>query len=72
MDAYLQCLELLVNAILSIVYTAGDVTVPMTSIPLALFTDTSGVSDDSVPPSSVHVFPITSDGDQRELITEQK
>jgi len=50
----------------------SDVTVPMTSIPLALFTDPSGVSDDSVPPSSVHVFPITSDGDQRELITEQK
>jgi len=44
----------------STVYTAGDLTAPATSIPLALFTDPSGVSDDGVPPLSVHVFPVTS------------
>jgi len=59
MDACLRRLELLVNAILSTVYTAGDVTAPTTSIPLAPFTDPSGVSDDGVPLSSVHVFPVT-------------
>jgi len=59
-DACLQRLELLVNAIPSTVYTASDVTAPTMSIPLALFTDPSGVSDDGVPPSSVHLFPVTS------------
>ena len=58
MDARLRRLELLVNAIPSTVYTAGDVTAPTTSIPSAP-TDPSGVSDDGVPPSSVHVFPVT-------------
>jgi len=59
MDARLRRLELLVNAIPSTVYTAGGVTAPTTSIPSASFTDPSGVSDDGVPPSSVHVFPVT-------------
>ena len=58
MDARLRRLELLVNAIPSTVYTAGDVTAPTTSIPSAP-TDPSGVSDDGVPPSSIHVFPVT-------------
>jgi len=60
MDAHLQHLELLVNAILSTVYTTGDVTAPTTSIPLAPFTDSLGVSDNGVLPSSVHLFPVTS------------
>ena len=60
MDARLRRLESLVNAIPSTVYTAGDVTAPTTSIPSAPFTDPSGVSDDGVPPSSVHLFPVTS------------
>ena len=59
MDARLRRLESLVNAIPSTVYTAGDVTAPTTSIPSAPFTDPSGVSDDGVPPSSAHVFPVT-------------
>ena len=59
MDARLRRLESLVNAIPSTVYTAGGVTAPATSIPSAPFTDPSGVSDDSVPPSSVHVFSVT-------------
>jgi len=60
MDAHLQHLESLVNAILSTVYTAGDVTAPTMSIPLAPFTDSLGASDDGVLSSSVHLFPVTS------------
>jgi len=58
MDERIRRLESLVNAIPPTVYTAGGATAPTTSIPSAPFTDHSGISDDGIFSSSVHVFPV--------------